>query len=238
MSLRVKLGWAATVLWTLLWGFLLKLKWSDAASMTFNEWGDFFAGVSAPLAFLWLVIGYFQQGEELGQNTKALEQQEEALRLQVKELRQSVEQQKEMVKVTQQDLEINRANTERQYQKEKLLSQPVIRYRGVNSNTYQDQVQQSLKLLNIGHLINRVELEVINPPSGLELRNEFLDNWDYNSEKQLHFVHPRGKSYSRTDRFTLELKYLDGLNEESSQTLYFSFNQSGVIVFSSERAKA
>lgn len=61
--------------------------------MAFNEWGDFFAGVSAPLAFLWLVIGYFQQGEELGQNTKALEQQEKALQLQVDELKQSVEQQ-------------------------------------------------------------------------------------------------------------------------------------------------
>lgn len=67
--------------------------WDTAKSMKFNEWGDFFAGSFAPLAFLWLVIGYFQQGEELSQNTKALEQQERALQLQVDELKQSVEQQ-------------------------------------------------------------------------------------------------------------------------------------------------
>lgn len=30
-----------------------------------NAWGDFFSGFFAPLAFLWLVLGYLQQGEEL-----------------------------------------------------------------------------------------------------------------------------------------------------------------------------
>ncbi|MDR2330320.1 MAG: hypothetical protein LBE58_12015 [Comamonas sp.] len=47
-----------------------------------NELGDFLAGVFAPLAFLWLVIGYFQQGEELRLNT-------ENLALQVEELKQA-----------------------------------------------------------------------------------------------------------------------------------------------------
>ncbi len=51
-----------------------------------NEWGDFLAGTFSPLAFMWLVFGYHQQGEELKQNT-------EVLRLQADELRNSVEQQ-------------------------------------------------------------------------------------------------------------------------------------------------
>lgn len=93
MNFRIKFGWSFTVFWILFWSVFLYLDWINARKMAFNEWGDFFAGVSAPLAFLWLVIGYFQQGEELGQNTKALEQQEKALQLQVDELKQSVEQQ-------------------------------------------------------------------------------------------------------------------------------------------------
>jgi len=93
MSFRIKFGWVFTAFWILFWATFLCLDWINASKMAFNEWGDFFAGVSAPLAFLWLVIGYFQQGEELGQNTKALEQQEKALQLQVDELKQSVEQQ-------------------------------------------------------------------------------------------------------------------------------------------------
>ncbi len=82
-----------TAIWIVLWAIILYCDWKSATEMKFNEWGDFFAGAFAPLAFLWLVIGYFQQGEELGQNTKALEQQERALQLQVDELKQSVEQQ-------------------------------------------------------------------------------------------------------------------------------------------------
>lgn len=93
MSIRIKFGWAITFLWVTLWAVLLFCDWNNAVKMAFNEWGDFFAGASAPLAFLWLVIGYFQQGEELSQNTKALEQQEKALKLQVDELKQSVAQQ-------------------------------------------------------------------------------------------------------------------------------------------------
>lgn len=93
MNNRIIFGWVISTIWIALWTILLCFDWQSAVEMQFNEWGDFFAGAFAPLAFLWLVIGYFQQGEELGQNTRALEQQERALQLQVDELRQSVQQQ-------------------------------------------------------------------------------------------------------------------------------------------------
>ena len=48
--------------------------------------------------FLWLVLGYLQQGEELRLST-------EALRLQADELKNSVEQQRELVEVTRQQVE-------------------------------------------------------------------------------------------------------------------------------------
>ncbi|MFW1993408.1 hypothetical protein ACG904_00360 [Acinetobacter guillouiae] len=44
-----------------------------------NELGDFLAGSFAPLAFLFLYLGYKMQGEELKQNTRALEKQAEEL---------------------------------------------------------------------------------------------------------------------------------------------------------------
>jgi len=47
--------------------------------------GDFLAGATAPLALLWLVIGYFQHGDELRINTIVLEAQQKELQLQVKE---------------------------------------------------------------------------------------------------------------------------------------------------------
>lgn len=61
-------------------------------TMELNAVGDFFAGIFGPLAILWLVLGFFQQGQELRQNN-------EALKLQAAELKNSVDQQKELVNV-------------------------------------------------------------------------------------------------------------------------------------------
>ena len=44
--------------------------------LSLNELGDFLAGIFAPVAFFWLILGYIQQGKQLEQNTQALEQQE------------------------------------------------------------------------------------------------------------------------------------------------------------------
>ncbi|KAF0812778.1 hypothetical protein IGB42_02621 [Andreprevotia sp. IGB-42] len=56
-----------------------------------NEWGDVLAGFFSPLAFLWLVIGYRQQGEELKLNSDALLLQAEELRHQVQTARELLE---------------------------------------------------------------------------------------------------------------------------------------------------
>ena len=66
---------------------------SQLCDMPLNEVGDFLAGIFGPLAIFWLVLGFFQQGIELRQNTKALE-------LQAEELKHSVEQQRELVEVS------------------------------------------------------------------------------------------------------------------------------------------
>ena len=90
MTPRTITAWITTLAWASFWTYNLYTNWCEASQMAFNEWGDFFAGVFAPLAFMWLVVGYFQQGEELRQNTLALQQQEQALQYQVEELKQSV----------------------------------------------------------------------------------------------------------------------------------------------------
>lgn len=87
---------------------------TDLASfkkLELNEMGDFLAGGFAPLAFLWLVFGYLQQGEELKQNT-------EALKLQAQELKNSVEQQKELVTIQKQEAEAKHFSV-----------QPILKYK-------------------------------------------------------------------------------------------------------------
>lgn len=74
---------------------------------SYNEFGDFLAGAFSPVAFLWLVLGFFQQQKELQQNT-------DALKLQAQELQNSVEQYKAMVAVAQKqlDTELTKAQQE------------------------------------------------------------------------------------------------------------------------------
>ncbi|MBY7997612.1 hypothetical protein ACRTC7_22445 [Vibrio fluvialis] len=67
-----KLGICLTVAWALLSAFLLYTRWEHALGMSLNEWGDFLAGMTAPVAFLWLIIGYMLQRKELSLNTEAL----------------------------------------------------------------------------------------------------------------------------------------------------------------------
>ena len=74
---RVYLGLGLTAAWLLL-GYLyieFEVGWGGFTSLPAEELGSFLEGAFAPLAFLWLVIGYFLQQEELSQNTAALREQ-------------------------------------------------------------------------------------------------------------------------------------------------------------------
>jgi len=64
-----------------------------------NEIGDFLAGAFGPVAFLWLVIGYLQQGKELKNSSEALKRQAD-------ELSATVEQHKEMVGTAKKQYEL------------------------------------------------------------------------------------------------------------------------------------
>ena len=51
------------------------IGWADFVVLPADDMGNFLEGAFAPLAFLWLVIGYFLQQKELEQNTAALNAQ-------------------------------------------------------------------------------------------------------------------------------------------------------------------
>lgn len=88
-------------------GILVDGRWQELQGMPLNNLGDFLAGAFGPLAIVWLVLGYFQQGIELRQNSQALH-------LQAQELANSVEQQRELVKVAQDQYKADREAMEHQ----------------------------------------------------------------------------------------------------------------------------
>ena len=85
----------------MVFGDLFSQSYGYQLPATLNELGDFLAGIFAPIAFFWLILGYIQQGKQLDQNTTALEQQEKALQLQIDEMKESVQQQTELARIQQ-----------------------------------------------------------------------------------------------------------------------------------------
>ncbi|WP_417307437.1 hypothetical protein [Devosia sp.] len=83
--------WRSPILWGVLatvlvfvgfWAVVLMLgKPISDHSLSLNEVGDFFSGMAAPLAFIWLVVAVFLQRHELQAQREQLEQQKEELRL-------------------------------------------------------------------------------------------------------------------------------------------------------------
>lgn len=92
-----------------------------------NEIGDFLAGVFGPVAFLWLVLGYLQQGRELKLSS-------EALQLQAQELKNSVEQQKELVDITrlQVESEMNRLRSIQERREKDIMPELFARVGGTS----------------------------------------------------------------------------------------------------------
>lgn len=81
---RIWLGLGLTAGWLLLGIIYLSISigWGRLHTIPADELGSFLEGAFAPLAFLWLVIGYFLQQRELQQNTNALRAQAEQIQRQ------------------------------------------------------------------------------------------------------------------------------------------------------------
>ncbi|HCC8380807.1 TPA: hypothetical protein MW179_000519 [Acinetobacter baumannii] len=122
-----------------------------------NEKGDFLAGVFSPLAFLWLVYGYLQQGRELKQNT-------ESLRIQAIELRNSVEEQKKLIKIHEDDQKVQHEQAKPIFEFENLRFDPE-KVEMVEDNPftreprYQHKQQDiSFHLKNLGSPIKKIKI--------------------------------------------------------------------------------
>lgn len=74
---RIGFGISVSVLWLLVLSLYVEssIGWSNISTSPIAVVGNFLEGAFAPLAFLWLVIGYFLQKKELVQNTLAIKQQ-------------------------------------------------------------------------------------------------------------------------------------------------------------------
>lgn len=150
----VTLLYLAGLTW-LLWGRL-----GNLSTMGLNEVGDFLAGAFGPVAFLWLVLGFLQQGKELRVSS-------EALQLQANELKNSVEQQTLMASAATEQMKSQQAAFELQLWKhEQSISPDFNVYSYLRSGPYADRKTMScIRIVNKGASVDAVSV-LFDPPIG------------------------------------------------------------------------
>ena len=154
-------GFVVTGIWVL--GFISLAIWKreTALAMDLNELGDFLAGATAPLALLWLVIGYFQHGAELHLNTRALLAQEKELRRQVEATSVLAENAERQAHATEGLVELNRVEQERRQLREVEEAQPELVPAGHGSS----RAGQHFDVLNRRGEATDIEVEYDGPHS-------------------------------------------------------------------------
>ena len=142
------------VIWWLTGNELYQLR-----NMSLNEVGDFLAGVFGPLAILWLVLGFFQQGIELRQGTAAL-------RIQGDELKNSVEQQRKLAESSMAALELESQARQEQNLRHRQSLRPILHLLGVNLEFSNGRYIATCRLFNDGAQIYSLSLRLLKGGEG------------------------------------------------------------------------
>ncbi|OAE52970.1 hypothetical protein A7J67_18375 [Achromobacter xylosoxidans] len=204
------IGIAITATYLIAVGLLGWGEWDKFSGMEPNLVGDFLAGVVGPLALLWLILGYFQQGEELKQST-------EALRLQAEELRNSVLQQQALVEVTRKQAEAQLEAFRRDREEQKRAVSPLFvlafygGYARGNSQNY------SFRLRNHGATVTDVTISLEGRP---ELPGPMAAGvLEHGAERDFSFT----DQLDNRDPVTVRVTFMDGSGHLGAHSFRITF---------------
>ncbi|MDU2409673.1 MAG: hypothetical protein E7D55_16105 [Acinetobacter junii] len=180
---------------------------NDYTSLKLNEKGDLLAGIFSPLAFLWLVYGYLQQGQELKQNTLALN-------LQAQELQNSVEQQKVLAKAALEQLSILKI----EFNNNIVKSRPLLQIKDcghqqfaiISSEGIANNISLSIDTTTVSLEINHIQC-VLPQQKELDINNIFT------------FTSLKNIIGNKTYHFKLTLVYDTAIEKELSCSFVFKY---------------
>lgn len=223
------LGWIITGTWIFAVTLLAFSKYGTWHSMELNQWGDFAAGAFSPLALLWVVLGYMQQGLELRQNTSAL-------RLQLAELRSAVQQAETMATTSKEKIDLDRRKYQQSARTEKFRSQPIFECTSVPPYFAGDERRDILIIGNSGHLASRVDVTFEDQGSALSILGD-LEKVTLDKGQSLQLEIAFHKSSDFDCHCVLRITYLDGLSEPEWQLIKLRGDRTeGLLAGDSQRS--
>jgi len=201
-------GFAISLIFTVLVGLWAGSRFDEIIALKPDEIGTLVAGVCSPLAFFWLVLGFFQQGQELRASVRALQ-------LQGEELHASVEQQKQLVEVTRQEMDY-RAQRDEAEDLRVFQAQPKLVFSSTKSDNQQDARCNifDVTVKNVGAKCRNFEI-VIGPTDGVAFQ---AGNLDQSSPMTFEAYVLKGSA----QRHSLIATYVDLHDQPRSQTFWIS----------------
>lgn len=140
-----------TFIYVVFFIWLFDCRLEELTKLDLNELGDFLAGSFGPLAMCWLILGFFQQGIELRQNTSAL-------KLQATQLENSVNKQSELIELTRVHYNVEQESLRHESEK----NQPIFDVKlagNPKKNDYPNPNPNrlSIGIKNVGEIATQVE---------------------------------------------------------------------------------
>lgn len=209
------LGGIITILYIIVLAVFLFDRFPSLATMSLNEIGDFLTGIFGPIAFLWLVLGYLQQGVELAQNTKALE-------LQALELKNSVQQQRELVELSKKQFQAEIDSLQLEMSRIEETHRP--RFVVVSSDVAHPPNGPSefgVSVVNRGADVTDVNIE-FTPTMAMQERRS-LSCWNHGQEQRLQF----GFVEDKVCDFELIFAYVNCLGKHQERRVQLQANRFG-----------
>lgn len=172
-------------------------RYLELKAMPLNNLGDFLAGAFGPLAIFWLILGFFQQGIELRQNT-------EALRLQARELHNSVEQQRQLVEVSRSQVEAELEVIRFERERAAKAARPQLVPQGVGAGFSNGEARYETNIKNMGNHATDVSFS-FDPPMKFQSRTH-TPTWSHGEPLGLAWIYQTGVAI---DPALLTIAYID-----------------------------
>jgi hypothetical protein len=155
----------------------------DRSTMDPNEWGDLLAGVFAPLAWLWLAVGYYLQRLELKEQRLQLTATSKAAQAQAEEQRNQAIAMKNLVEVTELQSKVAQRQLEIQEKHLRIGTHPRLSLVGICAS---DQ-HIELELRNAGALAFNVRVTA-DGPWAVELHGTSPGRPTIDAESEMRFT--------------------------------------------------
>ncbi|AMO72061.1 hypothetical protein [Sphingorhabdus sp. M41] len=221
LSTYGKIGVSVSLIIALFFSGYFISEWEHIKAMTPNEFGDLLAGILGPLALLWLVLGFFQQGEELRQSVRALE-------LQSEELRNSVTQQAALVEVTREQAQAELAALHEERQARRAATSPRFTIHANGGSRSGQILKQSIALHNVGAMASDVQVTI--KTDDLVHFERFFSVLEEGSRQNFSLDY---QIDDRPEQMTVSITSRNRFGEEVAQIIRLNADQENLLSFSS-----